>query len=403
MGKSVSAAQQAAILHVDMDMFFVAVELLEHPELVGVPVIVAAQSSRSVVLSASYEARAYGVRAGMPLGRAQAMCPRGVVLTPHYDLYPKYSAIIMSLFHEITDCVEQISVDEAFLDVSGAIRRLGPPVVIARMLRSHIRQKTGLNASVGIGANKTVAKIASTHAKPDGLLLVSAQDTADFLAQLPVGALWGVGRKTADVLHAAGIQKIADVVDCGPEKLIRLVGVASGSHIYTLACGKDTRPVVSARADKSLGAEGTFEQDVVDLTVIQREILSLSHRTAGRLRAQGVRARKIVLKLRWSDFKTISRSRTLIHPTCSGQEVYACVRELLEKELPLASPVRLIGVRAEGLCTVNEGAQLSLDGDGEQWAAVETAMDRIRAKFGPVSLGPAAILGHRGTEHRREG
>nr|WP_255349595.1 DNA polymerase IV [Kocuria sp. ZOR0020] len=399
----VAELRRTAILHVDMDMFFVAVELLERPELVGRPVIVAAQSNRSVVLSASYEARAFGIRSGMPLARARAMCPQGTVLTPHYKVYPKYSAAIMRIFHEVTDRVEQISVDEAFLDVSGAIRRLGSPLEIARRLRVRIREATGLTASVGIGATKTIAKIASTRAKPDGLLLVNHRDTVAFLAELPVGALWGVGAKTAQTLQAAGLRHVGDLAAQTPASLARLVGPAAGAHLHALANGHDPRAVTPVREEKSLGAEGTFEEDVTDVGRIRRELLSLSHRTAARLRSNGLRAKRVGLKLRWADFTTISRSRTVPQPFSSGHDLYTHALDLLKQETPLPAPVRLIGVRAEHLESGDTAMQLSLDGREEDWAAVESAMDRARRRFGDVGLGPASMLGHRGTGHRREG
>lgn len=399
----VAELRRTAILHVDMDMFFVAVELLEHPELVGRAVIVAAQSNRSVVLSASYQARAFGVRSGMPLARARAMCPQATVLTPHYKMYPKYSEAIMGIFHEVTDKVEQISVDEAFLDVSGAIRRLGSPVEIARTLRARILESTALTASVGIGATKTIAKIASTRAKPNGLLMVDHHDTVQFLAQLPVSALWGVGAKTAQTLQAAGLKHVGDLAAQSPASLARLVGPSAGAHLHALANGHDPRPVTPVREEKSLGAEGTFEDDVTDESRIRRELLSLSHRTAARLRSHGLRAKRVGLKLRWADFTTISRSRTVSQPFSSGHDLYTHAVELLEQETPLPAPVRLIGVRAEQLESDGTAMQLSLDGREEDWAAVESAMDRARQRFGDVGLGPASMLGHRGTQHRREG
>ncbi|MDO5618462.1 DNA polymerase IV [Kocuria sp.] len=401
--EDIAALRRTAILHVDMDMFFVAVELLERPELVGRPIIVAAQSNRSVVLSASYEARPFGVRSGMPLARARAMCPQAIVLTPHYGVYPKYSTAIMGIFHEVTDRVEQISVDEAFLDVSGAVRRLGPPVAIARMLRHRILESTGLTASVGIGATKTIAKIASTRAKPNGLLLVDHQDTVAFLAELPVSALWGVGAKTAQTLQAAGLMHVGELAAQTPAALARLVGPAAGAHLHALANGQDPRPVTPVREEKSLGAEGTFEEDVTDVGQIRRELLSLSHRTAARLRSHGLRAKRVGLKLRWADFTTISRSRTVTQPFSSGHDLFGHARDLFDQELPLAAPVRLIGIRAEHLEPDHNAVQLSLDGREEDWAAVETAMDRARKRFGDLGLGPASMLGHQGTGHRREG
>lgn len=395
--------RSAAIMHVDLDMFFVAVGLLERPDLVGKPVIVARDSGRSVVLSASYEARAFGVRSGMPVSRARAMCPQGILLDPSYADYPAYSEQVMAMFHDLTHLVEQISVDEAFLDVSGAIRRLGSPVQIARQLRARIQRETGLTASVGIGASKTVAKIASTRSKPDGLLLVRAQDTVAFMAELPVGALWGVGERTEEALRRAGLRTVGEIAQRTPQQLARVVGPASGAHLHALAHGVDPRPVTPQREEKSLGAEQTFETDVRDIETLRRELLGLCHRTAARLRRQGVRARRVGLKLRWEDFTTISRSRTVTHPFTSGHDLYTYAEELLSAELPLPSAVRLIGVRAESLEDADSAMQLSLDGREEEWAAAESAMDRARERFGGAVLGPASMLRPpRSTVGRRE-
>lgn len=384
--------RRSAIMHVDLDMFFVAVGLLQRPEMIGRPVIVGRESGRSVVLSASYEARAFGVRSGMPMSQARALCPRGIIMDPQYADYPSYSRRVMAMFHDITDRVEQISVDEAFLDVSGAVRRLGPPVQIARELRARILRETGLTASVGIGANKTVAKIASTRSKPDGLLLVQAQDTVAFLAELPVSALWGVGRRTEAALRDAGLRTVGEIAERSPQQLARVVGKASGAHLHALANGIDPRPVTPEREEKSLGAEQTFEVDVTDAAALRRELLGLSHRTAARLRRHGLRSRRVGLKLRWSDFTTISRSRTVTHPFTSGHDLYTYAEELFSAELPLAAPVRLIGIRAESLERGDAAMQLSLDGREEEWAAAESAMDRVRERFSDAVLGPAAML-----------
>ncbi|WP_431791796.1 DNA polymerase IV [Kocuria palustris] len=395
--------RSAAIMHVDLDMFFVAVGLLERPDLVGKPVIVARDSGRSVVLSASYEARAFGVRSGMPVSRARAMCPQGILLDPSYADYPRYSEQVMAMFHDLTHLVEQISVDEAFLDVSGAIRRLGSPVHIARQLRARIHRETGLTASVGIGATKTVAKIASTRSKPDGLLLVRAEDTVAFMAELPVGALWGVGRRTEETLQRSGIRTVGEIAQRTPQQLARVVGPAAGAHLHALAHGVDPRPVTPEREEKSLGAEQTFQTDVSDIDALRRELLGLSHRTAARLRRHRLRARRVGLKLRWEDFTTISRSRTVSHPFTSGHDLYTHAEELLTAELPLPSAVRLIGVRAESLEDADSAMQLSIDGREEEWAAAESAMDRARERFGGAVLGPASMLRPpRGTVGRSE-
>ena len=402
-GEQLEQWRSAAIMHVDLDMFFVAVGLLERPDLVGKPVIVARDSGRSVVLSASYEARAFGVRSGMPVSRARAMCPQGILMDPSYADYPAYSEQVMAMFHDLTHLVEQISVDEAFLDVSGAIRRLGSPVQIARQLRARIQRETGLTASVGIGATKTVAKIASTRSKPDGLLLVRAEDTVAFMAELPVGALWGVGKRTEETLQRSGIRTVGEIAQRTPQQLARVVGPAAGAHLHALAHGVDPRPVTPEREEKSLGAEQTFETDVRDIDALRRELLGLSHRTAARLRRHGLRARRVGLKLRWEDFTTISRSRTVTHPFTSGHDLYTYAEELLTAELPLPSAVRLIGVRAESLEDADSAMQLSIDGREEEWAAAESAMDRARERFGGAVLGPASMLRHpRGTVGRSE-
>lgn len=381
-----------AVMHVDMDMFYVGVELLAAPGLRGRPVIVAASGNRSVVLSASYEARAFGVRSGMPLARARALCPGAVLLEPHRRAYDDYSRRVMAIFAEITDRVEQVSVDEAFLDVSGAVRRLGPPVQVARRLRTRIHGELGLTASVGIGATKTVAKIASTRSKPDGLLLVQPEDTVAFLAELPVSALWGVGDRTAEALAGAGLRTVGELAAAPVPQLVRVVGPAAGHHLHELANGRDPRPVVPVREEKSLGAEETFAEDVSDTRVLRETLLRLSHRTASRLRRQGLRARRVGLKLRYADFTTITRSRTLAQPFTAAHDLLEHGVGLLAELGERPQAVRLIGVRAERLEPAGDALQLSLDGREEEWGAAEQAMDRVHARFGADRLGPARLL-----------
>jgi len=391
-GQRLARWRACAVMHVDMDMFYVGVELLRAPHLRGRPVVVAAAGNRSVVLSASYEARAFGIRSGMPLARARALCPGAVLLEPHRGAYDDYSRRVMAMFAELTDLVEQISVDEAFLDVSGAVRRLGPPVGIARQLRARVQGELGLTASVGIGANKTVAKIASTRAKPDGLLLVQPEDTVAFLAELPVSALWGVGRRTAETLTGAGLRSVGDLAATPAAQLARLVGPAAGHHLHELANGRDPRPVVPVREEKSVGAEETFAEDVADDRVLRETLLRLSHRTASRLRRQGLRARRVGLKLRWADFTTITRSRTLAQPFTSAHDLLEHGTGLLEELGARPQAVRLIGIRAERLEQAADALQLSLDGREEEWGAAEEAMDRVHARFGADRLGPARLL-----------
>ena len=281
------------ILHVDMDAFFASVEVRDRPELAGKPVIVGAVGGRGVVLSATYEARAYGVRSAMPVSRAQRLCPHAVFVPPRHRVYGAVSKEIMALFREVTPEVEPLSLDEAFLDVGGAIRRLGPPAAIARRIRASTRGQYGLTCSVGVATTKFVAKLASTLSKPDGLLVVPAADVLAFLHPLPVSALWGVGERTGEVLARFGLRTVGDIACTPVDTLQRELGTAAGTHLAALAWGRDPRPVRS-QPDKSIGAEETFGTDVADPVVIRRELLRLSERTAQGLRAGGWMARTVV-------------------------------------------------------------------------------------------------------------
>lgn len=309
--------RRSSIMHVDMDAFFVLVELRTRPELRGKPVIVGYPADRSVVLSASYEARAFGVKSAMPMVIAARMCPKAVIIEPRHKLYYEVSAQLMAIFESITELVEPLSVDEAFLDVGGAIRRLGPPREIGELIRRRVADELGITASVGIAASKFVAKIASTRCKPDGLLLIRPEETVPYLHSLPVGALWGVGAKTADVLARMGIRTVADLAATPLASLKKALG-ATGEHVYQLSWGIDPRPVTPVRLEKSIGAEETFAVDTGDDAVLHRELLRLSHRTAERLRSSGMVARTVALKLRYADFSTITRSRTVHTPVDSA-------------------------------------------------------------------------------------
>nr|WP_314316426.1 DNA polymerase IV [Kocuria rhizophila] len=390
--QQLSEYRRCAILHVDMDMFYVGVELLDAPQHRGRPVIVAGSGPRSVVLSASYEARRFGVHSAMPVSQARARCPSAVLLEPHREAYAHYSRIVMDIFRSVTDRVEQLSVDEAFVDVSGAIRRCGPPVEIARGLRRTIQQRTGLTASVGVAENKTVAKIASAHCKPDGLLVVAPEHTRAFLARLPVDRLWGVGRRTSETLRAAGLATVGDIAGTPLPRLHALVGVASGSHLQQLALGHDPRPVTPTREEKSLGAERTFQRDLSETAELKRVLLGLCHDTAARLRRHGLRAGRVGLKLRYADFTTISRSRTLGHPVTSAHDLYTEAAGLLDALGRRPQAVRLVGIRAEKLVGADHALQLSLDGRDAEWGAAEEAMDRVHHRFGPGTVRPAKLV-----------
>lgn len=380
------------ILHVDMDAFFVSVEQLDAPHLRGIPVIVGSESNRSVVLSASYEARAYGVRSAMPMAAARRLCPQALIVEPHQNKYRQASTRIMSIFSEITDLVEPLSVDEAFLDVKGAIRRLGSPEEIGQLIRRRVAGELGITASVGIAGSKFVAKIASTRAKPDGLLLIPANETVPYLHSLPVSALWGVGAKTQQSLSRLGISSIADVAATPVAALKRTLG-AVGEHVYRLAWGIDERAVTPVREEKSIGAEETFGEDVASDSALQTELLRLAHRTASRLRSAGLKCRTVSIKVRYSDFSTLTRSKTLVEPLDSAQLMYAAATALLSSLGKRPMSVRLIGLRAESL---EEAAgsmdQMSIDGRDDNWRAAEATLDRINRKYGHDNLQPARLL-----------
>ncbi|MET3772503.1 DNA polymerase IV [Arthrobacter nitrophenolicus] len=379
-------------MHVDMDAFFVSVELRTRPELRGKPVIVGFPGERSVVLSASYEARAFGVKSAMPMAVAARMCPQAVIIEPRHKLYYDVSAQLMAIFGSITELVEPLSVDEAFLDVSGALRRLGPPRGIGELVRRQVASELGITASVGIAETKFVAKIASTRCKPDGLLLIGPDETVPYLHSLPVGALWGVGAKTAEVLAKMGIRTVADVAATPVSALRKTLG-ATGEHVHQLSWGIDPRPVTPVRLEKSIGAEETFATDTADQAVLHRELLRLSHRTAARLRASGMVARTVALKLRFADFSTITRSRTVPTPVDSAQLIYAVVLQLLEAAGNRGMAVRLVGVRAEQLEDASRTSlQLSIDRRDDNWRAAEQALDEVVRKFGNKSVLPARLM-----------
>ena len=391
-GAVLPGQRRKCIMHVDMDAFYVSVELRTRPELRGRPVIVGFPADRSVVLSASYEARAFGVKSAMPMAVASRMCPQAVIIEPRHKLYYEVSAQLMAIFGSVTELVEPLSVDEAFLDVTGAIRRLGAPRGIGEMIRRRVASELGITASVGIAESKFVAKIASTRCKPDGLLLIGPDETVPYLHSLPVGALWGVGAKTSDVLARMGIRTVADVAATPVSTLKRMLG-ATGEHVHQLSWGIDHRAVTPIRLEKSIGAEETFAVDTGDDALLHRELLRLSHRTASRLRSSGMVARTIALKLRFADFSTITRSRTVQTPVDSAQLIYAVALQLLESVGDRTMTVRLVGVRAEQLEeAARTSLQLSIDRRDENWRAAEQALDEVARKFGSKSVLPARLM-----------
>ena len=378
------------ILHVDMDAFFVSVELLRRPELRGRPVLVGGTAGRGVVAAASYEARRYGVNSAMPMSVALQRCPNAVVLRGDYARYAEYSERVMTIFRELTPLVEPLSIDEAFLDVSGARRLHGTPAEIAWTIRRRVHDETGLTCSVGVAASKYVAKVASGRAKPDGMLVVPASETTAFLHPLPVSALWGVGRVTEESLLRLGLRTVGDVAAMPHDALERAVGPALAARLERLANGIDPRDVHTTRIEKSIGHENTFGHDLTDPVEIRRELLRLADNVAVRLRKAGLVGRTVVLKLRYGDFRTVTRSRTLGEPTDVARRIYDEASDALAELIGDGERVRLIGVRAEHLRASGSGALL-WDPD-EEWRDAERTIDEVTAKFGKGAVRPATLV-----------
>jgi len=383
------------MLHVDMDAFFAFVELRRRPDLRGRPMMVAGLSGRSVVLSASYEARVTGVRSGMPIGRAKMLCPGIAVVPPEPGLYAEVSRQVMAIFADVTPLVEQLSVDEAFLDVAGAGRLSGRPGSIATALRQRIKDELDLTATVGASSTKFVAKLASGLAKPDGLLIVPPQDVITLLHPLSVRALWGVGPAVEKTLYALGITTVGELAVTDRDWLIRRIGAAAGSKLHDLAWGRDERSVTPDVAEVSIGAETTFAVDSADAVFLRRELLALSDRTARRARAAGRQGRTVSVKIRYDDFSTLSRAVTLDEPTDLARTIHAAAVTLLDR-LGSGRRVRLVGVRLEGLTgTSSVSRQLTLDAvdDRPGWKEAESTMDQVSARFGAAAvLRPASLL-----------
>jgi DNA polymerase IV len=393
-GRAAAGDAGCHILHVDMDAFYASVEVRDRPELAGKPVIVGATGGRGVVLSATYEARAFGVRSAMPVARARRLCPRAVFVAPRHGVYAAVSREIMALFREVTPLVEPLSLDEAFLDVGGAVRRLGSPALIAARIRAAVREQYALTCSVGVAPTKFIAKLASTLSKPDGLRVVPAGEVLEFLHPLPVAALWGVGERTGEVLARFGLRTVGDIARVPADTLCRELGNAAGAHLADLAWGRDPRTVVARVPDKSIGAEETFPADVDDPVMIRRELLRLSERTARSLRAGGSVARTVVVKLRLANFKTITRSKTLPEPTDVARKIYDTACALYAGSgLDARARLRLVGVRATGLIpAATVTTQLAFGESPAAWRDAEQAMDRIAGRFGPGTVRPAALV-----------
>jgi DNA polymerase-4 len=373
-----------------MDAFYASVAERDDPSLRGKAVVVGA-GARGVVLSANYAARKYGIRAAMPVGRAKRMAPHAVFVTPDHQRYSEVSAKVMEIFDSFTPLVEPISLDEAFLDVTGARKLLGTGREIAVEIRRQVEASEGITCSVGIAPSKFIAKLASGHCKPNGILEIPADRILNFLHPLPVNAIWGVGPKTAETLERLGLRTVADIANLPRATLIRALGQASGASLYELAWGRDYRDVTPNEPDKSISAAETFAQDIDDPEEILQEFLRLTEKAAARLRENGYYAKTISIKVRFADFSTISRSKTLPLPIDSTHEIYEIAKTLyLALNLDRAR-LRLVGISLDNL---SEAApeQLLLGAREKGWREADTAIDRAKLRFGGGSVRPGRLI-----------
>jgi DNA polymerase-4 len=368
----------------------------DRPDLQDVPVVVGG-GHRGVVLSANYLAREHGVRSAMPMGRARRLCPAAVVVRPDYEVFAAVSSSVMETFRQVTPVVETLSLDEAFLDVSGSVRRLGTPYAIAEAIRARVYDEQRITCSAGIATTVEIAKLASRRAKPDGVLVVPPEAVTTLVHPLPVGELWGVGEKTAAMLDRLGLHTVGQVAHTPLPTLQRAVGVAMGSQLHRLAWGGGRQTLSPRRGDdepdKSIGAEETFGRDTDDPEVILREVLRLSAKVAARLRAARVAGRTVTVKVRFADFTTLSRSRTMTETTDVTREIYRTAAQLFTGLGLLRARVRLVGVRVEGLVTRSRVQRQLVLGEREQgWSEADQAVDRAVHRFGAHAVRPATLL-----------
>jgi DNA polymerase IV len=381
---------EATILHADADSFFASVEQRDDPRLRGRPVIVGG----GVVLAASYEAKAFGVRTAMGGRRALGLCPQAIVVPPRMAAYAAASKALYAVFEETTPLVEGLSIDEAFLDVRGMRRIAGSPKEIAFRLRRVVREQLGLPVTVGVARTKFLAKVASAVAKPDGLLVVQPDREFDFLHPLPIERVWGIGRATAAKLHAEGIATVADLARVGEPTLISLLGSADGRHLYALAWNRDPRPVRPRRRRRSIGSQHALGRGHRTAEQLDTELVALADRVSRRLRAAKRVGRTVVVRLRFDDFKRASRSQTLRHPTAQTQTILDVARGLLRinAELIARRGLTLIGVAIANL-DEELPMQLSLPLDRGDALLLDAALDEIRERFGPTAITRAVLLG----------
>ncbi|NLE98741.1 MAG: DNA polymerase IV [Propionibacterium sp.] len=381
------------VAHVDMDAFYASVEMARYPELRRVPMFVGG-SERGVVLSANYPARAYGIAGGMPSSRARRLCPQVEVIHPDFDHYQDVSVGIREIFDTVTDLVEMASIDEAFLDLTTAMRRLGgDPVEVGERLRAQVMDEQRVPCSVGIGPSKFIAKLASQAAKPDGLKLVPADEVVNFLHPLPVEAIWGVGEVTAAKLHKLGLKHVRDIAMTKRSTLQRALGAGQGGLLFDLAWGRDERSVLARDpSEHSVGSQETFARDTDDAEIVATEILRMAERTASRMRAQRMVGRTITLSVRFADFTTITRTGTIAHHTDSTNDIYAEALRLFRRLHLQRARIRRVGVRVEKLVP-KEGMyrQPALDEPEHGWEEAEAAIDRAILKFGPKAVQRARL------------
>jgi len=384
------------ILHVDMDAFYAAVEQRDHAELRGKPVIVGSDpkqgKGRGIVATCSYEARKFGVHSAQPISQAWKLCPQGIYVRPDMEKYARASSCVMSILLDFTDMLEQVSIDEAFMDVTGSAKLFGAGPEIAQRIKSKIRDELQLTASVGVAGNKFIAKIASDLNKPDGLVVVSPGSEREFLSPLPIGRLWGVGPKTEAGLKSMGLDRIGQLADMEFNELSSRHGKI-GSHLWQLSRGIDDRDVVPEEGFKSIGHEITFESDTADQALLDRTLLDLSEKVARRLRAQEARARTVAMKFREADFSTFTRRTTLNESVDTSEKIYPVARKLMKSLMHEGILVRLIGVYASNLEFGTEAKQMSLfEPASQKDRKLAAALDDIAQRFGDRAITRATLV-----------
>ncbi|MBQ3853071.1 MAG: DNA polymerase IV [Anaerovibrio sp.] len=375
------------IMHVDMDAFFASVEQLDHEEYRGKPLIVGGIGGRGVVSTCSYEARKFGVHSAMPTAKAMKLCPQGIFIQGNYPRYAEVSQQIFDIFDHYSPLIEPLSIDEAFLDLTGMERLMDSPRQYAMKLKQEIKEKTGIVASVGIAPNKFLAKIASDLDKPDGLVIVNKDNVQEFLDPLPVRRIWGVGAKTAAILDRMRVKTIADLRKMSYEELHKTFGDKTAQHLFLLAQGIDERPVAPRGRAKSIGNETTFSEDLQSAGEALEVLLYLSVKVGWRLRQAGFKAKTVQLKLRQSDFSTFTRQKQLFEPSNFDNDIYTAIKELFEN-LNITRGIRLLGVSTTGF---EEMESLSLFHD-EKKDRLYQAIDDINSKFGKLGVTRGALL-----------